>query len=202
MGGNRVTGCRIGKEINTTNSNLFHNRFVFKQGQNNRVIVDENTILEWSKITIKGCNNYVYFGCESYLNGLNIIVEGDDNKVIFGDNSFVLGDTRIYVVDGSALEVGKGCMFSDRIEIRTTDNHSIIETKSGKRINPEENIILHDHVWIGTGVTILKGAEIAEGCIVGAASVVTRTYLMPNVAIAGNPARVVRQNVRWIMERI
>lgn len=51
-------------------------------------------------------------------------------------------------------------------------------------------------------MTILKGVELANGCIVGAGSVVTRKDLTPNTIIVGNPAREVKDNVYWLMERI
>ena len=132
---------------------------------------------------------------------LEITVEGDNNKVHIGDKVFVLDDTRMITVDGSTLHIGNECMFSDRIDIRTTDNHAIIDMDTSKRINFEENITIGDKVWIGTGVNILKGSLLPDGTIVGARSVVTKQYQQNNSVIVGNPARVVRNNVRWTMER-
>lgn len=143
----------------------------------------------------KGNNNIITIGKDCFLNGFRIIFESDNNHITIGDNAFILDDTRIYEVDGSSLCVGEGCMFSDRIEIRTTDNHSIIDRKTGQRINREEDVILHDKVWLGTGVTVLKGTEIADGCIVGAGSVVAHRYLTPYTVIAGNPGKEIKHDV-------
>lgn len=66
--------------------------------------------------------------------------------------SFLFGNTRVYCVQGSKVNIDEGCMLSDQIEIRTTDNHSIIDKISGKRINFEEDVILHKHVWLETHV--------------------------------------------------
>lgn len=93
-------------------------------------------------------------------------------------------------------------MLSDHIDIRTTDNHSIIDRASGKRINYEEDVILHDKVWLCTGVKVLKGAELADGCIVGAGSVITRKHEHPNTVIVGNPGREIASGVDWKMERV
>jgi acetyltransferase-like isoleucine patch superfamily enzyme len=46
--------------------------------------------------------------------------------------------------------------------------------------------------WLGAKVTVLRGADIGDGTIVGAHSVV-RGVIPPGVVAAGIPARVVRQ---------
>lgn len=202
IGRNFVRGRDFNNKIESTTANLYHDKFWFRKGIENSVFIDDGTDLHYSKITFNGSHNKVIVGKYGFINGLDLIIEGDHNTVFIGDDVFILDDTRIYVVDGATFQMGKGCMFSDRIEIRTTDSHSIIDRATGKRINYEEDIILYDHVWVGTGVTILKGVKLANGCIVGAGSVVTRKHLTPNTIIVGNPAREVKDNVDWLMERI
>ncbi|WP_264367794.1 DapH/DapD/GlmU-related protein [Paraglaciecola mesophila] len=52
-------------------------------------------------------------------------------------------------------------------------------------------VIIKDNVWIGYGVTILKGVEIGEGSIVAAGSVVTKN--IPPYSIAGGiPSKVIK----------
>jgi galactoside O-acetyltransferase len=52
-------------------------------------------------------------------------------------------------------------------------------------------IIIEDGAWIGANATILKGAKIGRGSIIGANAVVTGEIPPMSVAV-GNPARVVR----------
>ena len=56
-------------------------------------------------------------------------------------------------------------------------------------------------MWVGNQVIILKGTEIADNCVVGSGSVVTKKFTN-NLVIAGNPARVVKENIDWKFERI
>ena len=192
---------RGGNYLQINNSNFIKSVFECRKGNENTVIFGTNTFMSNSKLLIKGSNNRVEIGSDGFINGLVITVEGDNNKVYIGDKVFVLDDTRMIAVDGSTLHIGNECMFSDRIDIRTTDNHAIIDMDTSKRINFEEDITIGDKVWIGTGVNILKGSVLPDGTIVGARSVVTKQYQQNNSVIVGNPARVVRNNVRWTMER-
>jgi acetyltransferase-like isoleucine patch superfamily enzyme len=54
-------------------------------------------------------------------------------------------------------------------------------------------------VWIGGNVTILKNVIIGEGCIIGAASVVTKS-LPPYSICVGSPCRPVK--VRFNVEEL
>jgi acetyltransferase-like isoleucine patch superfamily enzyme len=122
-------------------------------------------------------------------------------RVTIGDNVFILDDTRIYVVDGSKVTIGEQCMFSDHIEIRTTDNHSIYDRTTGLRFNYEKDVVLEPQVWLGMHTIILKGTFLAKGTIVGAGSLVSGRHDTPNSIIAGHPAKLLRSNVAWTMER-
>ncbi len=58
-----------------------------------------------------------------------------------------------------------------------------------KRPEDDQDIILEDDVWIGSGVIILKGVRIGRGSIIAAGALVNKD--IPPYAIAGGvPARV------------
>lgn len=52
-------------------------------------------------------------------------------------------------------------------------------------------IVIGDHCFIGAKSILLPGVVLGERTIVGAGSVVTRSFPQGNVVIAGNPARVI-----------
>lgn len=48
------------------------------------------------------------------------------------------------------------------------------------------------NVWIGPGVKIFGNIKIADGIVIGANSVVNKSFLEPNITIAGNPAKMIK----------
>lgn len=105
-------------------------------------------------------------------------------------------------VEGTKITVGDECMFSHDVNVRTTDSHSILN-KEGERINPSEDIVIGNHVWIGIRSTILKGSKLASNSIVAACSLVTsKTQSQENTIVAGVPAKVVKNEINWKRERI
>ena len=62
-----------------------------------------------------------------------------------------------------------------------------------------EPIIIENDVWIGSGAILLPGITVANGTIIGAGSVVTKST-EPYGVYVGNPARLIRK--RFDQERI
>ncbi len=88
-------------------------------------------------------------------------------------------------------------MFSARIEIRTSDGHSILDKSTNKRINRPGNVHIDDHVWLGKEVIVSKGVYIVKNCVVGAKSFVGKSLNDSNCIYAGCPARKVKDNIDW-----
>ena len=64
---------------------------------------------------------------------------------------------------------------------------------AGKKPN---HVVLEDHVWLGAGVTVLKGVTIGHDAVVAAGAIVTKD-VPPLTLVAGVPARPVRQLRGW-----
>ena len=98
--------------------------------------------------------------------------------------------------DNSCVTVGDECMFSSDIDIFASDTHSILDM-SGNIVNLGKFIKIGNSVWIGKNAKICKNTIIADNCVVGFSSIVTRQFETPNCVIAGNPAKVVKENITW-----
>lgn len=139
----------------------------------------------------------------------------DDDKVVFGDNcilhnlhiefhdgNLIIGnDCRLFsgylvIEEGKSIKIGKRCLFAREIEIRTSDSHTVLNLE-GKRINPAQDVLIGDHVWIGKYAKILKGGAINHDSILGYYSLLTKYFYESNVILAGQPAKIVKRDINW-----
>lgn len=118
---------------------------------------------------------------------------GPNSKVDIGDDTYFSPDTLL--ISSTAVSVGTGCAISWQTQILDDDFHTL-EIDSVPR-NRSASVIIGNRVWIGTRCIVLKGSEIADGCVVAAGSVIAGEFAEPNCLIGGVPAKIIRHNVRW-----
>lgn len=119
--------------------------------------------------------------------GVQILV-GPGAKVTIGGGTHFDGDTR--VISAAELTVGPNCAIAWEVLIMDTDFHRV-DGRSG-----DAPTTIGEHVWIGAGAKILKGVTVGDGAIIAAGAIVTRD-VPAGTLVAGNPARVVREQVSW-----
>ncbi len=138
------------------------------------------------------------------------------SKIVVGENctfrsdhtSNLIGVNRPCILsthsNQAVINIGANCGFSGTTigaaqEIRIGDNvlcgaNSVITDfdwhldVSGTQPSP---VIIHNNVWIGLNVVVLKGVEIGENSIIGANSLVV-SNIPANVIAGGNPCRVLK----------
>ncbi|MDO6709128.1 acyltransferase [Aliiglaciecola sp. 2_MG-2023] len=105
--------------------------------------------------------------------------------------------TEIWVQENGSVEVGADCMFAHDVVIMCGDMHGIFEISTKKQINLKSpEICIGNHVWLGRRSVICKNTSIGDGSIVGVSSVVTKSF-PKSVAIAGNPAKLIKNDTSW-----
>lgn len=170
-------------------------------GKENNILIKNPKTNTGLHIFINGNHNCLIIEENCVLKNLAVWIEDDANEVCIGKNTLICGDSKLSCIEGSKITIGKDCMFSDGIEVRTGDSHSIL-SKEGKRINASKSVVIGEHVWIGQGVTILKGVSIAKNSILGTKAVVTKSFDEEGVVLAGNPAKIVKENINWDVARL
>lgn len=111
----------------------------------------------------------------------------------FGDNVRINGNTNICCFSG--VEIGRDVLVSWDCLFMDTDFHRVYI--NGKIANSNSSIKIGNNCWIGCRTTVLKGSEIPAGSVVGAGSLVCKQFDKENCIYAGNPARLLKDNVRW-----
>lgn len=171
-------------------------------GKNNKIILHENVHFTRSEIILTGNNITFEIGKNSTFDKLYAIVSGSEkgNIVKIGENFFNTHKLEIFAGGGenNNLYIGNNVLCSRQISIYTHDGHSIHNFSKGNILNNSKNdLIIGNNVWIGHGVIILKNTQIKDNTIIGAGSVVCGSYDSYNSIIAGNPAKIVKENVYW-----
>ena len=121
-----------------------------------------------------------------------------ETAVFFGKDSYFNGIFSAIVSERQNLIIGDDGVFSFGIWLRTADPHLIYDASTGKRTNMSKSIFIGDHVWIGQNALILKGCRIGSGSIVSAAAVLAGKVVQSNSIYAGNPARMIKNNVFFV----
>ena len=111
-----------------------------------------------------GCN--IFLGEDCFINFNCTIL--DEARVTIGDNAFL----------GPNISIFTAC-------------HPLQADKRNKFIEWAEPVTIGNNVWIGGAVTILPGVSIGDNVVVGAGSVVTKSF-PSNVVLAGNPAKIIK----------
>jgi acetyltransferase-like isoleucine patch superfamily enzyme len=113
--------------------------------------------------------------------------------------SRVAGVENIYVGIGSAPGGMPGCYIQGIGKIHVGDytlvgpnvgiisaNHAIYDLRNHKR----DSVKIGSYCWVGMNTVILPGVELGDFTIVGAGSVVTKSFHDGYCIIAGNPAKI------------
>ena len=166
------------RQINISSKARVKNTTIIILGNNHLINIDERSVIKDSEFWLEDSNNSVILGKIVRMNGVHLAV------------------TEI----NTLIKIGDDCLFSKGIDIRTGDSHSIIDLESNKKINFASNVIIGDHVWIGKDVTILKSSVINSNSIVGTKSLVAGV-IPANSLAAGIPAKVIKSNISWDIER-
>lgn len=121
----------------------------------------------------------------------SILETGLGGKIIIGDNTWIHPRCQINAYIGT-IHIGTGVQIAPNCALYC-HNHGIAPGMNitDQPLEIKGDIMIHDHSWLGVGVSVLSGVSIGRGAVIGAGSVVTRDIPDGGVAI-GVPARVIK----------
>jgi maltose O-acetyltransferase len=111
------------------------------------------------------------------------------SEIIFGDNvavnnAFSVECSSKVIIENDVL-IGVNCSIIDN------DGHDLSIDKRNIESPKTAPVHIHQNVFLGSNVSILKGVTIGKNSIIGNGSIVTKN-IPENVMAAGNPAKVIR----------
>lgn len=134
-----------------------------------------------------------HIGKNSHIHTPSLVAEGSLDKIYLGDNVNIDWNNVLYcnagkfvMKDHSGAAVGLTVVTGNHIK------KPGVKYEGGDNSNIKgSDIIVEEFVWIAANVTLLSGAKIGRGAIVGAGSVVRNCKVPPYAIVMGNPAKVV-----------
>lgn len=160
---------------------------------NSKIIISKECRIRNASIEVKGNGNQLELEEGVFFSG-KIELFGNGNSLRIGKNTRINGADFI-IHNGTKVEIGPRCLFSTKIDVRTTDSHSIFNS-NGERINLDRDILIGEHVWIGRMVSILKGSKIGNGSVIGSMSLVSGSIPSEVIAV-GVPAKAIKDKISW-----
>ena len=174
-------------------------------------------------ITINGNNNLIRIELPRYFEDCKLVIVGDNNyfSILSTYNKTKIKRAFFYISDGCSIEIGRNCYFNNGVTMmakekagvkivigddcviasectfRCGDGHTLINEYNGNPLNEPDDIIIEDHVWVGVRCLLLKGTYIAENSVVGAMALVNKKFDIPNVLVAGVPAKIIKSGINW-----
>jgi acetyltransferase-like isoleucine patch superfamily enzyme len=154
----------------------------------------------YSPASIKG-NQYISIGKKfNTLDGLRLECWdsfGNDvfkPKLIIGNN--VIMNRNVHIGCIEKVVIGDNVLFASNIFI-SDHQHGYIDKRDlgiipgSRSLITRGPVIIENNVWIGENVAIMPNVTIGKGCIIGANSVVTKSF-PKNSVLAGVPAKLIK----------
>lgn len=153
----------------------------------------ENNYIGWNWVIQDAkncCRAGVNLNCPWPVSSDSRVV-GDSNVEFHPDDLNNFQHFGCYIQGKGKIIIGKGTWIAPNVGI-ITSNHNL------KDLNKHDNakdVIIGKNCWIGMNSVILPGVELGPNTIVGAGSVVTKSFPEGGCVIAGNPAKKIRNIV-------
>lgn len=109
-------------------------------------------------------------------------------NIHIGENFY--SNFNLTILDCAEVVIGKNCMVAPNVAIYTA-THPINPIDRVSGLEYAKKITIGNNCWIGGNAVICPGVTLGDNVVVGAGSVVTKSF-GDNVVIAGNPAKIIK----------
>ena len=150
-----------------------------------------------SSLLLGGDDTIVFIGADTYLVAGEIYC-GPGSAVVLSRHVVGTRCTTVDARNGGSVVADPDQLWAANVYIATDDMHRLEDLETGARLNPYgAHIHLGEHVWIGRDAIVTGDVEIGHDAVVGAKTLLRGQKVAPHTAVAGTPARVIREGVTW-----
>ncbi len=151
-------------------------------------VFDDNTVLD-----AKGNGNHGLSVGARVMVGRNTIISCKGGNIEIGDDVNI--GPHCYFISEERLEIGRYSHIAGNTFLVAGGNHSFDDPDTPICRQPsisKGGIVIGEDVWIGASATVVDGAKIGRGAVIGAGSLVHRK--IPSLAVAlGYPVEVIKK---------
>ncbi|WP_318709672.1 acyltransferase [Candidatus Acetatifactor stercoripullorum] len=120
-------------------------------------------------------------------------------NALFETGFFSINAGSIVVV-AKHIQFGEDVMIGREVTIYDSDFHQVRD-ENDRPVNFSQDVIIGDKVWLTNKIAVLKGVRIGEGSLISAMTLI-RKDVPAHSLVAGNPAKVLKSDIRWSRESI
>jgi len=141
------------------------------------------TFSMWLAQKVRGINRECYWPVHftSLVYSPKNVYVGVETSPGYMPGCYIQAEEKIYVGDYSQIGPSVGIISA---------NHDVYDCRVHELGEP---IRIGRYCWIGMHAVVLPGVELGDFTVVGAGSVVTKSFPEGYCVIAGNPARIIRR---------
>lgn len=112
------------------------------------------------------------------------------------ESGFFTANGGCAIVCAKHIVFGDDVMLGRNIIIYDSDHHQIMDENNNVK-NHSKEVIIEDHVWLTSNVTVLKGSHIEKNSIIGGQTVITDDIPQNALVVGGSKARIINQKANW-----
>jgi acetyltransferase-like isoleucine patch superfamily enzyme len=175
--------------------NMIFNKYIFRSWKSN----EPSNIIEY---LLSPCSNGLRIINFIYQKIFRINVEvpfmvhytSQVSKTVYlgkGVAAYMANSGNCYIQGINKIYIGDNTMIAPGVKIISANHSKVDYNMHDKNVEP---IRIGRNCWLGANSILLPGVQLGDYVIVGAGSVVTKSF-EGNVVIAGNPARIIGRNL-------